>query len=350
MAGLGRSAAGRRWRAWPSMGLLVLVLSPLFVRLAWPTRPLPPGPLRDRLEHLAKRFGFRCTDILVWDTGHVLVNAGVTGALPWFRYVLLTDALIENLNPLEVAAVFGHEIGHIAHRHLFYFGFFFVGSLGVMALLAKVIDAYLMPISPLLAPDRPGRLRCSCRSLQSGLGLLSLAALLPGGLRSRLAAVRAAGRRLRLPGRLVRPARLPAPRRPRQPPGHNPGHRSRSARSASGSSPTPWPTWPRSTAWSTGCARGGTAASAGGSPSSRASKAGPRPSGGSRPGSAGSGLGVALALIAVLVYAMANGRSISCAEHLAMRGRSFLSRPSGRLFGARFDGPRNLRKTRAKSL
>ena len=100
------------------MGLLVLVLSPLFVRLAWPTRPLPPGPLRDRLERLARRFGFRCTDILVWDTGQVMVNAGVTGALPWFRYVLLTDALIESLSPLEIAAVFGHEIGHIAHRHL----------------------------------------------------------------------------------------------------------------------------------------------------------------------------------------------------------------------------------------
>ena len=126
---LGQDLARQQWPDWAGggwapvagmafMGLLVLVLSPLFVRLAWPTHPLPPGPLRDRLEHLAKRYGFRCTDILVWDTGHVLVNAGVTGALPWFRYVLLTDALIENLNPLEVAAVFGHEIGHIAHRHL----------------------------------------------------------------------------------------------------------------------------------------------------------------------------------------------------------------------------------------
>ena len=156
------------------MGLLVLVLSPLFVRLAWPTHPLPPGPLRDRLEHLAKRYGFRCTDILVWDTGHVLVNAGVTGALPWFRYVLLTDALIENLNPLEVAAVFGHEIGHIAHRHLFYLGFFSVGSLGVMALLLKVIDAYLMPIPPLLLPIARGD-SALVSILQSTLGLLSLA-------------------------------------------------------------------------------------------------------------------------------------------------------------------------------
>jgi STE24 endopeptidase len=160
---LGQDLARQQWPRWASgplaplggmasMGLLVLVLSPLFVRLAWPTRRLPPGPLRDRLEHLAKRYGFRCTDILVWDTGHALVNAGVTGALPWFRYVLLTDALIENLHPLEVAAVFGHELGHIAHRHLFYLGFFFVGSLGVLTLLEQVLSAPLIAGPSLFLP------------------------------------------------------------------------------------------------------------------------------------------------------------------------------------------------------
>jgi len=116
------------------MGLTVLLLAPAFVRLAWPTRPLPPGALRDRLEHLAHRVGFRCTDILVWDTNQVVANAGVTGSLPWFRYVLLTDALLENLGPHEVAAVFGHEIGHIAHRHLQLFGVLVMGSVGVLAL------------------------------------------------------------------------------------------------------------------------------------------------------------------------------------------------------------------------
>lgn len=115
------------------MAVVVLSAAPLLIRLAWPTRPLPPGPLRDRLEHLAHRLGFRCTDILIWDTDQMIVNAGVTGSLPWFRYVLLTDALVENLSPYEVAAVFGHEIGHIAHRHLLYFGFFLMGSLGLLA-------------------------------------------------------------------------------------------------------------------------------------------------------------------------------------------------------------------------
>ena len=125
-----------------SMGAFVLVLAPAFVRLSWPTRPLPAGPLRDRLERLAARFGFRYTDILIWETEGSIVNAGVTGALPWYRYVLLTDALIEGLDQHEIAAVFGHEVGHIRHRHLAFFGFFFVGSMGVLTLASDFISGH----------------------------------------------------------------------------------------------------------------------------------------------------------------------------------------------------------------
>ncbi len=123
------------------MGGLVLLGSPLFVRIAWPTRSLPAGPLRSRLEKAAARVNFRYTDILVWDTGQSMVNACVTGVLPQFRYVLLTDALIDTLTPLEASAVFGHEVGHVVHRHMPYLGFFFMGSLGVFSLLATAISA-----------------------------------------------------------------------------------------------------------------------------------------------------------------------------------------------------------------
>lgn len=133
------------------MGLLVLLGSPLFVRLAWPSRPLPPGPLRDRLERLASRFGFRCTDILIQDTGLTVVNAGVAGTLPWFRYVFLTDALVEDLSPNEIAAVFGHEIGHIAHRHLPYFGFFLFSSMALLGLVLGRVKQLVGTSLPLFA-------------------------------------------------------------------------------------------------------------------------------------------------------------------------------------------------------
>ncbi len=123
------------------LGGFVLMISPIFVRIAWPTHSLPAGPLRRRLESAAARVGFKYTDILVWDTGNMMVNACVTGILPGFRYVLLTDALIETLTPLEAAAVFGHEVGHVVHRHLPFFGFFFIGSLGLLSLCASGVES-----------------------------------------------------------------------------------------------------------------------------------------------------------------------------------------------------------------
>ena len=113
----------------------IMLASPVFVRLSCPTRRLEDGPLRDRLERLARRSGFPCRDILVWETGGSLLNAGITGALPFFRYVLLTDALIQRLDAAEIEAVFGHEIGHVKHRHLVFFGLFFVGSVGLLSLV-----------------------------------------------------------------------------------------------------------------------------------------------------------------------------------------------------------------------
>jgi STE24 endopeptidase len=135
------------------MGLGVLVLAPALVRLSWPTRSLAPGPLRDRLELLAARLNFRFTDILVWDTDRTTVNAGVTGILPFFRYVLLTDALIETLDEHQIEAVFGHEVGHVAHRHLAYFGFFFIGSMGIMALVGQGFSLVAEQLPELAPPS-----------------------------------------------------------------------------------------------------------------------------------------------------------------------------------------------------
>jgi STE24 endopeptidase len=126
------------------LGAFVMILAPAFVRLNWPTRPLPAGPLRDRLERLAIRFKFRYTDILIWETDGTIVNAAVTGALPFYRYVLLTDALIDGLDPHEVAAVFGHEVGHIHHRHLAFFGFFFVGSMGILTVASDLVSIHAL--------------------------------------------------------------------------------------------------------------------------------------------------------------------------------------------------------------
>jgi len=58
-----------------TMGALVLFLAPAFVRLSWPTRPLPPGPLRDERQVVGVARAREPGDLLV---GKARVGAEVT--------------------------------------------------------------------------------------------------------------------------------------------------------------------------------------------------------------------------------------------------------------------------------
>ncbi len=98
-----------------------LALLPLLVSKMWDTEPLSAGPRRELLESLARAARFRCREILVWHTGGQVANAAVVGLSPRLRVVLLSDALLEQLQPRETLAVFAHEIGHAKRHHVLVF-------------------------------------------------------------------------------------------------------------------------------------------------------------------------------------------------------------------------------------
>jgi len=130
----------------------VLLAMPFAMRLALRAKPLADGPLRSRLEAYSRRISFRYREILVWPTD--LLNAAVVGALPRFRYVLITDALLDTLSEDEVEAVFAHEAGHARRGHvLMFFGFTSVlGLIGFVPGVAHLADIAASPLTthPLL--------------------------------------------------------------------------------------------------------------------------------------------------------------------------------------------------------
>ena len=99
----------------------LVVLLPFLLTRAWNTRPLPAGPVRAVLEQVADRAGFRCRDLYVWDTEHLVANAAIVGLVPHARAVLFSDALLSMLDLRELVAVFGHEVGHAKRRHVLLF-------------------------------------------------------------------------------------------------------------------------------------------------------------------------------------------------------------------------------------
>ncbi|MFH1423328.1 MAG: M48 family metalloprotease, partial [Planctomycetota bacterium] len=98
--------------------LVFMLLAPLVLRFIWKTEPLKAGALRDSLEKILRDSGTGVHDILIWNTGGGFSNALMTGLIKPFRYVFLTDGLLNNLTQREIEAVFAHEIGHAKHKHL----------------------------------------------------------------------------------------------------------------------------------------------------------------------------------------------------------------------------------------
>ncbi len=145
------------WAPDIAMGLtaaIVFVFSPWILRYIWTTRPLQPGKLRGELESFCKRIGLKCRDILIWDSGGMIVNAAVMGMFRPMRFVVLSDGLLDSMTDKQVEAVFGHEAGHVRHAHIPFFLLFALASMliasGVMECLFRFS---LMQGSPLRVND-----------------------------------------------------------------------------------------------------------------------------------------------------------------------------------------------------
>jgi Zn-dependent protease with chaperone function len=135
------------WAGWVigplSLGVLFLLVPWLITRV-WLTTPLR-GPLRTKLDAMARQHGLRFRNILVWKTHNAVTNAAILGFLPFSRYFLMTDALLETLTDRQIEAVFAHEVGHGVHRHIWWYlasmvAVFLVAA-GVLGLTAYALAA-----------------------------------------------------------------------------------------------------------------------------------------------------------------------------------------------------------------
>ena len=101
----------------------------LFITWAYPIwiaplfntfKPLENATLRDRLEALLKRCGFRSNGMFVMDgsrrSSHG--NAYFTG-FGTNKRIVFFDTLLKGLDDDEVEAVLAHELGHFKRRHIF---------------------------------------------------------------------------------------------------------------------------------------------------------------------------------------------------------------------------------------
>ena len=119
-------------------------IGPAMIQKFWRCRPLEPGYIRSRIEALCLRSGFKFANIVYWPIfGGRMITAGVMGLVKRFRYLMVTEALLQFLNPDEIDAVIAHEIGHVRKKHLFFYLFFFAGY---MVISYSLYDILIMVI------------------------------------------------------------------------------------------------------------------------------------------------------------------------------------------------------------
>lgn len=122
---------------------LALFFPPL-VRRLWGCKPMPQGPLRQRIEAFCRAQGFS-SEILYWPLfeGQIL-TAGILGIVPGFRYLLLTPSLLATLDEQELDSVLAHEIGHVKRMHLVLYVLLFLGFSVLAGVLAEPLPYLLL--------------------------------------------------------------------------------------------------------------------------------------------------------------------------------------------------------------
>ncbi len=106
--------------AFGGIAIMLLVsnmFSGVFRRLFNKLTPLPEGALRNRLQRLFTKSGYRLKEIYVMDASKRSTNVNAyCGGLGKFKEIVLYDTLVDNYTEGQIVAVFAHELGHFKHR------------------------------------------------------------------------------------------------------------------------------------------------------------------------------------------------------------------------------------------
>ena len=106
--------------SWIALSLLIVILfmlnTKVFIKIFNKLTPLPEGTLRNSIQALATKTGFKAKAIYTMDASKrsSKLNAFFSGFGP-IREIALFDTLIAKLSEKQILAVLAHEIGHAKH-------------------------------------------------------------------------------------------------------------------------------------------------------------------------------------------------------------------------------------------
>lgn len=112
--------------------LVFFVFFPPVILKIWGCKKLTDERLTSLKDFLkTQRFSFK--GIYLWPIYQgKLYTAGIIGPLPLFRYILITESLLNILNPSELKAVMAHELAHARLKHMWIYLVILLVFMGVL--------------------------------------------------------------------------------------------------------------------------------------------------------------------------------------------------------------------------
>jgi Zn-dependent protease with chaperone function len=124
---------------------VLMIFMPSLIRYWWGCKPFLPSEKVNALKGFLEEKKFKYQGLLHWPIFEGrMMTAGIMGLLPRFRYIIITESLMDILSIEELKAVVAHEMGHARYRHLFFYILFFIGfavvSIGLLGFFGELIE------------------------------------------------------------------------------------------------------------------------------------------------------------------------------------------------------------------
>ena len=122
----------------------LMIFLPRLIQPFWGCEPYPATEKAQALRDFLSERGFKYREMVKWPIfeGRML-TAGIMGIVPRYRYILVTESLVNILSVEELKAVLAHEMGHARYRHLFLYGLFFLGFIFLARGLVQIFFDFL---------------------------------------------------------------------------------------------------------------------------------------------------------------------------------------------------------------
>ncbi len=140
-----------------SLVILIMIYMPGVIQYWWGCRPVKVSKKAGELIAFLREKEFKYRALLSWPIFEGrMMTAGIMGVVARFRYILITDSLMEILSLEELKSVLAHEMGHAKYRHLLFYILFLMGLIVIVSGLESWLH-YIFLLHPSLMEIAAGR-------------------------------------------------------------------------------------------------------------------------------------------------------------------------------------------------